>query len=228
MKEIFYPSQYPGAYERHFLRRNENPLFGLRQTDPASDNLQRWQAKDHDILQGFIIDFRELLGRVTQLKANENSDVILEIKDRLDALYSQSACVADDQSLMQESIKKLLDVVTQSIRKSANDNKQALQELEQEEKAREANFKFLESNLVADILDPKSPIENNDLLPTLLSAEKDDLALAVQLFDEKQMGLLLSEGSLLLEGLNKKGSNTKKAIENFGFMESYLSFLKQQ
>jgi len=224
----FYPSENPGAHERHLIRRHNNVLFGARQTEVDSDSLQENQKKDHDILQQFMVDFRDAVTKAVDLKPNEDSEVILEVKDSLDKLYASSASVADDQSRVRESIKKLLAVIMQSVRKGAGDDAHALQELDQEDTAREANMAFLESKLAADILDPDSPIDNDDLIPTLLCAEKDDLALATQLFDEEQMTYLLSESEALLNKLDNEGQDVKQAAENFVFMEGYMIYLKDQ
>jgi len=224
---IFYPSENPGAHERHLIRRNNNILFGSRQTEVDSDSLQENQKKDHDILQQFMVDFRETMTKAVSFKPNEDSEVILEVKDRLDKLYASAVSVADDQTRVRESIKKLLSVIMQSVRQGAGNDAHALQELDQEDAAREANFAFLESKLVADILDPDSPIENDDLVPTLLSADKDDLALATQLFDEEQMTFLLGTAEKLLNKLDAEGHDVKQAAENYVFMEGYLTFLKE-
>jgi len=224
---FFYLSENPGAHERHLIRRSNNILFGHRQTEVDSDSLQYNQKLDHDILQQFMVDFRDVMTQAINLKPNEDSEVILEVKDKLDKLYSASISVADDQARVQESIKKLLTVVMQSVRKGAGDDAHALKELDQEDAARDANFAFLESKLVADILDPDSPIENDDLIPTLLSADKDDLALACQLFDKEQLSFLLTEGEKLLNKLDAKGHDVKQAAENFVFMEGYFQFLEQ-
>lgn len=225
---IFYPSENPGAHERHLIRRSNNVLFGARQTEVDSDSLQENQKKDHDILQQFMSDFRDLMTKAISLKPNEDSEVILEVKDGLDKIYASSVSVADDQNKVQESIKKLLTVIMQSVRQGAGTDAHALQELDQEETARKANFAFLESKLVADILDPESPIDNDDLVPTLLSAEKDDLALATQLFDEQQIGFVLTQSESLLNKLDAEGQDVKQAAENYVFMEGYLTYLKEQ
>jgi hypothetical protein len=227
LEGIFHPSVNPGAFERHLIRRSDNILFGSRQTEVSSDSLQENQKKDHDILQQFMLDFREVMTLAIALKANEDSEVILEIKDKLDKAYAGSVSIADDQTRVQDSIKKLLAVVMQSVRKGAGDDAHALQELEQEDTAREANFAFLESKLVADILDPDSPITDEDLIPTLLSAEKDDLALATQLFDKDQTTYILSESEALLNKLDAEGHDVKQAAENFVFMEGYKEYLEQ-
>jgi hypothetical protein len=225
----FIPSDNPGAFERHLIRRNNNVLFGDRQTEITSDSLQEVQKKDHEIIQQFMLDFRDTMAKVAAFKPNEESEVILEVKDTLDKLYATSATVGDDQTRMKESIKKLLGVIMGSVRQGAGDDAHALQELDQEDGAREANFEFLESKLVADILDPDSPIDNDDLLPTLLSEKnKDDLALACQLFDKEQVSFLLIEGETLLNTLDKEGKDVQEAAENFVFIEGYKQYLEQQ
>ncbi len=223
----FYPSENPGAHERHLIRRHENALFGDRATEVTSDSLQQNQKIDHDILQQFMLDFREVVSKAVALKPNEDSEVILAVKDQLDKLYAASVSIADDQSKVQESIKKLIHIVMQSVRKGAAQDPQALQELAQEDAAREANYAFLESKLVADILDPESPIDNEDLLPTLLCAEKDDLALATQLFDLEQVTFLLEQGKQLLDKLDDEAQDITHAAENYVFMEGYLKYLEQ-
>lgn len=224
----FYPSENPGAHERHLIRRHENILFGDRATEVISNSLQQNQKIDHDILQRFMLDFRTVVNKAVALKPNEDSEVILAVKDQLDKLYATSISVADDQSRVQKSIKKLTQVVMQSVRKGAVQDPKALQELAQEDSAREANYSFLESKLVADILDPESPIDNDDLLPSLLCAEKDDLALATQLFDLEQMTFLLDQAKQLLDKLDNEAQDITQAAENFVFMEGYLKFLEQR
>ena len=176
-----------------------------------------------------MVDFKETMTKAVTFKSNEDSEVILEVKDKLDRLYATASSIADDQTRIKESIKKLLGVIMTSVRSGAGDDAHALQELDQEDGAREANFEFLESKLVADILDPESPIDNDDLIPTLLSTEdKDELALATQLFDLEQITYLLGEGEALLNKLDKEGEDVKEAAENFVFIEGYKQYLEQQ
>jgi len=224
----FIPSENPGAFERHLIRKNGNPLFEARQTEVSSDSLRMAQEKDHEILKQFMLDFKETMLKAVEFKPNEDSEVILEIKDSLDKLYARSSTIADDQTRIQESIKKFLGIIMQAVRKGAGDDVKALQELDQEDAAREANFSFLASKLAADILDEESPIEDVDLVPTLLSADKDDLALASQLFDKDQIEYILTEAENLLNKLESQGYDVKDAAENFVFIEGYKHYLEQQ
>lgn len=229
-------SDKPGAHERHLIRRDNNVLFGDRSIAISRDLLQDKQKLDRDILEQFLFDFRAIVNKAAELKPNEDSDVVLSVKNELDKLYAVSVSVADDQSKVQASISKLLSVVMSSVKKGAEQDPQALQELSQEEAAREAHFAFLQSTLVADLLNPESPIKNEDLLPTLLCAKKDDLALAIQLFDKEQMPQILIQGKELLDKLSSEtqvidqtseSQVIVQAIENYVFMEGYLKYLEQ-
>jgi len=48
---VFYPSENPGAHERHLIRRHKNVLFGERATEVTSDSLQHHSIADVDRLE---------------------------------------------------------------------------------------------------------------------------------------------------------------------------------
>lgn len=222
---IFKPSDNPGSFERHLLRKVDNPLF----TDPPElndDTLEEAQRQDHDIIVQFMQTFQKTLEKTVALKGNEESDVVLGLKDQLDKLYEQASAVGDDQAKVREGIVKLLDVIMLSVRKGAGDDDHAHQELDQEDKARKAHFALLDSSLVADFLNPASPIAENELVPTLLSAEKDELALVVQIFDEQQIESVIKQSADLISKLDAQGVDTLKASENGFFIQGYLEYLR--
>lgn len=223
---ILQPSDHPGAYERHLKRRHNNVLFEQRQTAMTQDEQMEAQQKDHDTLLTFMREFQQVLEETVQLKATTESDVVLNLKERLDKLYEASCIVPDEQSDTQEAIKKLLTIIMASVRKGADNDPMAHKELDQEEMARKAHFELLQSSLVADLLNPDSPIIKADLLPTLLSASKDDLAVAVSLFDEAQLMLMVKEGTLLLNRLAENNHDIKEAAENLVFIEGYIHYLQ--
>jgi len=222
---IFKPSDNPGSFERHLLRKIENPLF----IDPpklTDDTLEEAQRQDHEIIVQFTQLFKETLEQTIALKGNEESDVVLSLKDKLDKLYEQASAIGDDQSKAREGIVKLLQVIMLAVRKGAGDDAHAHQELDQEEQAREAHFSLLKSPLVADLLNPASPIQKDELAAVLLSADKDDLALGVQLFDQEQIQILIKQSNDLIARLNSQAIDTVKASENLVFIKGYLEYLR--
>lgn len=222
---ILKPSENPGSYERHLRRRHNNFLFVDRQTELTQDEQMEAQQKDHDTLLVFIDEFQEVLEATVELKPNSDSDVVLKLKERLDKLYEASCIVPDDQTEVKGHIQKLLEVIMSSVRAGAGNDTKAHQELDQEETARKAHFEMLETPLIADLLNPDSPIVQEDLVPTLLSAEKEDLAPAVQLFDEKHLILIVRDGTQLLNTLETSDNDMSNAAENLVFIEGYIEYL---
>jgi hypothetical protein len=197
-------SQKPGRRERQLLRKQNNPLFpNTPQLTP--DRLLEAQRLDHEELVEFIGEFRGLVHNAISLKPNEESDIILRLKERLDKAYEQACGLPDDQTETKDAILKLLGVIMNAVEKGAGNDPVALDELEQEKTARQAHFELVEHNLVADLLYPDSPIAENELVPSLLSASDAAFEAALSLFDSDQLMLLAGNTEQFLkqtDGLN--------------------------
>lgn len=191
-------SERPGRHERHFRRKLDNALFPKPLIDPSDDDLLEAQRLDHEELLSFITELRETVQQAVELKPNEESQAILNLKERLDRLYEASAGLADDQSGNQAAIRQLIAVIMKTVWAAATDP-QAEQELQQETAARAAHFELLEQPLVADLLHPESPIGEDELIPTLLSESEAAVAAALRLFDEDQLALMVGQAHALLD-----------------------------
>ncbi|MES9812695.1 MAG: hypothetical protein ACH255_06005 [Candidatus Thiodiazotropha sp.] len=186
-------SERPGRHERHLLRKHDNPLFPEAARQLTQAQLREAQRRDHEELVAYIGDLRGLVGEAVALGPHEQSDLILGLKERLDQAYETACRLADDQTPNKEAIKKLVEVIMRSVWKGSGNDTLAHQELEQEEIARRAHYELLESPLVADLLDPESPIAQDELLPALLSADQTEFEAAVTLFDPVQLDALLTQ-----------------------------------
>ncbi|MGV6809965.1 MAG: hypothetical protein ACWA5U_08825 [bacterium] len=224
---IFSKSEFPGSAERHLLRRCDNPLFETDKVQLEDEALVLVQKADHDEILAFQQGFKEALSTMDSLKINEDSEVILKLKEQLEQLYEQSCRVGDEQTENQQALVKLIAAIMTAIRQGAGNDAQALQELEQEELARTHHFQLLQSPLVADLLDPNSVIAPQHLVPTLLSSEKDELTLVLQIFDEAQLLWLIKEADDLIERLAQQGLAIQTAVENFAFIQGYLHYLHE-
>ncbi len=206
-------SQIPGRRERHLMRKHNNPLFPEAEREVTEQGLLEAQRLDHEELSDFITGFRTLVHKAVKLQPNEQSEVILEMKENLDKAYEQAAGLADDQSETKEAIKKLSALIMNAVRTGAGTDQTALQELDQEEQARSAHFELLEHPLVADLLSPDSPVAEANLMPTLLSASDEELAAALALFDNDQLILLCQQGEALFELTEDIPEQAKKQIK---------------
>jgi hypothetical protein len=226
---IIQPSDFPGSHERHLLRKANNPLFEDQQVELDDDTLLDAQRLDHELLSDFMTEFRELLHTTTHLAGNVDSDTVLGIKDRLDRAYETASAVGDDQSSAKQAIAKLVGALMVAVRQGAGDDAHARQELDQEDAARDAHYRLMESALVADLLNPQSVIQASELVATLLSSDKDDILLAVQLFDISQLEILIGQGVQLLERLPAEHEAVKTAAtEKLVLIQGYIEFLNSQ
>ncbi len=227
---IIKPSEYPGAHERHLLRKAGNALFEGMQVTLTDDGLLQAQREDHALLQVYQQEFVDLLEQSQALAGHVESDTALALKERLERAYETASALGGQQDESKAALRKLLQLIMLAIRRGAGGDQHAQQELDQEEAARQAHFALLESPLVADLLNPASVISAQALLPTLLSAEQTDLALAVQLFDQPQLQVLLTQGEQLLARLaggQPAFSGLPIGQPQWVFMAGYLEFLRQ-
>lgn len=199
-------SERPGRHERHFMRKYANPLFAGVQRDLTRALLDEAQRLDHEELESYIGDLRKLVGEAVALGPHEQSEVILDLKERLDKAYENACRLADDQASNKEAICKLVAVIMHAVWKGAGSDSLAQRELEQEEAARASHYELLEHPLVADLLDPDSVIAETELLPVLLSAGQADFDAAASLFDGHQLAMLCAQGEALLREFREEES----------------------
>ena len=224
---IIQPSEFPGSHERHLLRKASNPLFEELQVELSDEALLGVQQLDHELAASFSDDFQALLEQSGTLDSNVDSEKVLLIKDRLDQAYETASAIAGEHSEACSALSKLLSIVMAAIRQGAGNDAKAHHELDQEENARQAHFQLLESPLVADLLNPQSVISARELLPVCLSADKEEILLAVQLFDISQLEILLGQGVQLLERIADDHASEKQAAqEKLYWIQGYIEFLK--
>jgi hypothetical protein len=192
-------SEMPGRHERYLVRKFDNPFFPESERILTSNQLNEAQRLDHEELVAYIGELRKLVGEAVSLGPHEQSEVILELKERLDKAYEKACRLADDQTPNKEAIKKLISVIMQAVSRGAESDSLAQEQLEQEETARLAHYALLEYPLVADLLDPDSLIQEDELVPVLLSSDAAEFAAVVGLFDPVQLASLYERGKTLLE-----------------------------
>jgi hypothetical protein len=218
-------SEHPGRHERHLRRKLDNPLFPQPVTNPSDDDLLEVQRLDHEELIEFLGALRVAVQSAVELKPNEESQVILNLKEELDRLYETSAGLADEQSGNQAAIRQLIAVIMKTVWAAATDD-QALAELEQESSARSAHFALLAESLVADLLHPQSPIGEDELVPTLLSESETAVAAALQLFDAEQLLQMVAQAHTLVDSLDSHATCKPAAQLRLQQMQAALQALQ--
>jgi hypothetical protein len=205
-------SNKPGRHERHFLRKLDNPLFQHPVIDPADEEILEVQRLDHDELLAFITELRRLVQQAIELKPNEESQVILDLKADLDKAYEKACTMADEQEGNKQAIQQLINVIMRTIRVNATGDAAAEQQLNEEEQARAFHFSLLEQPIVPDLLDPDTLIREEELVPCLLSESEEGLAAALELFDAEQRAQLVSQAEQLLDAMDQPPREVKARL----------------
>lgn len=201
----------PGRRERHLLRRHQNPLFAWPPQAVLPEALLAAQKADHDDMLAFGETLQALIQRAIDLPPDASSDAVLSLKEALEAHYEQSYALPEEHSEARTALKRLIELIMQTLWHHAGTDPIAHQELSDEETARAIHFRLLEQPLIADILHPDSSISPEELVPALLSASEADIEAACELFDARQLSELLERGERRLEALDEQEINLSQA-----------------
>ena len=212
-----------GMHERHLLRRDGNPLFALPPVDYSGDDYIEARRRDNAELQQFHQEMRTVIQQAIELEANVESEVILELRGKLDKLYARCSSFGSGCSEHKQNIRKLTDLVMKAVWQAAANDPQARMELEQEEMARQQHYRLLEYPLVADLLRPDSPIGQDELVATLLHAGKEELEAAMWMFAPEQLQQLYQAAENLLTRCKEQGLVLDEAWERLNLIKEHLA-----
>ena len=191
----------PGRRERDLRRRHGNPLFGWPPPEVAPETLLAAQKADHEEMLGFGEGLRALVQRAVDLPPDAGSDTVLELKEDLEQAYEQTHGLPEDHRREREALRRLVDLIMKALGRTAGADPVAQQELGDESAARAIHYRLLEQPLVADILHPDSPIDQDALAPSVLSATPDEVTAVLEILGPEEIDDLVSRCESVLVGL---------------------------
>ncbi len=197
-------SDKPGARERHLQRMQGNPLFATEKQEVTRAQLEEAQRLDTEELLDFQQHFQSLLQEAMSLDDNVESDVILKLKEKIDRYYEWCSGLAGDQGATRAALKKLVSVIMRVVWKAAENDPLAIDELEQEEEARQMHYALQDYSLISDLLRPDNLIDASELVPVLLTGPVDAACAALQLFEAEQRAALCQQARALLSELQQQ------------------------
>jgi hypothetical protein len=160
------------------------------------------------------------LQEAAQLQGQVDTEVILEIKEKIDRLYQLGAGLGQDCSKEQRGLYKLNEIVMKEIRKAAQGDALAMQELDKEHAAYEMHVQLLEYPLVAHLLREDTPVGEEELLPTLLSESEETIRVLMTLFRPEEREALCRQAHTLQERLEQEGRTPDFLFDRIAAMEA--------
>ena len=195
-------SERPGRHERHFKRKIDNALFPRPVNDYSDEDLLEVQRLDHEEIVSFLGRLKKLVQQAINLQANEESQVVLDLKAELEKLYETACRLGDQQENNKAALRDLLKVIMATVRAHAGGDAKAEMELQQEELARQQHFSMMEHDLVVDLLDTESLILEDELAAVMLSDDEKQVLAALAMLDVEQRLLLAADAVKLAEKNN--------------------------
>jgi len=187
VKDLF--SEWPGAWERHLIRRHNYPHFFRSNSAPTELDIQNAQTLDQQELASFHLSLQVLITRCTALDEQSSVETITDVKKELDQCHDTALGLGADLSEQKSAIAMLNEVITTAMRRALQDTDDGLRlRLIQNEGNRLAKLNQLEHPIVCDLLRHDCPIPEDELAAALL-CEPDTaykIALEVLASDRKQ------------------------------------------
>jgi len=210
----------PGFRERQLKRRFNNPLFMSSQNQVSQPLVDIARQQDKEEVVEFIEALQTLLTEVGTFSGREETDKIIETKERADRLYEQCVGLTGDHTRERDGLLKLNEAIMKAIWSAAGDDPLAIEELTKEQQAREIHLKLLDYALVVDMLRTDSAIAADELLPTILSENEESIHIALSLFDAEQRQVLVEEANRMKQSLQDQGQLSDDVHEKFTIMMS--------
>jgi len=211
-----------GMNERHLRRKDGNPLYGVPAPHYTPEDYLQARRHDSEEMNSFQNEMREVIQQAIDLPANAESEVVLELRGKLDQLYTRCSGFGASCGSHKQSIRKLIDIVMKAVWQAAADDPMARLELEQEEMARQQHFCLLEYSLISDMMRPDTPIAQEELVPTLLQAGEDELEAVLWMFEPEQLQDIREQAKTLLAERREQGYELPHAWENLQLIIEHL------
>ena len=214
-------SDAPGCRERHLLRKYLNPHFFKASSDITQQAVDEAREADVGDFESFQHDFRDLLEEVSDMEGRVDTEHILGIKERIDQLYDRCMNLGESPPELKNALLRLNDSIMKTIRQAAGADTMATRELDREEQARQLHLELVEYKLVSDLLRSDSPIEENELVPTLLSEDPESVQVVMSLFDPEQQDAIRKEAGSIISILQSRGEVPGSTQQAFAAMNQH-------
>jgi len=215
-------TDHPGRRERDLRRRHDNPLFDWPAPQVAPAELLAAQRADHEELEAFTVSLRKLVRRAMELPPETGSETILALKEDLERHYEQACGLPAPLEQERAAIRRLIETIMTAVRRQAGGDPLALSELEAEETARALHFRLVDLPLIADLLHPESPIQREDLAPSVLTAGEAEIAAVLEVFEPAEVAQIVDDGAALLAARAAAGTELAAAAERLAALRAGL------
>ncbi|MEM7257743.1 MAG: hypothetical protein AAF404_10180, partial [Pseudomonadota bacterium] len=174
-------SEWPGAWERHIIRRQEFPMFFIDSASPTLRELAHAQLLDKSELAQLETELAQLVSRCSEITESADINAIRDIKTDLDRCYDTACGMCADLNEQKEALTLLNEVITTAIRRTLrDDDEHARLLLIKQESVRMRHLTRLTYPIVCDLLRDTSPIPETEFAAAMLSETDEAFTVALE------------------------------------------------
>ncbi len=226
MKSSF--SKWPGAWERHLVRRFECPQYFEGAARPTATEIAAAQLKDQQELSQFHSSLETLISRCMELTDETSAESVVAVKKELDACHDTAFGLATDLTDQKNAIASLNEIITSVMQKALDktDTPNRLR-LMQIEAARMEQLHRLEYPIVCDLLRSVSPIPRGEVTGALLAESDTAYKAVLEIFDNDRKAYLAQRIDIIMADLDSH-SHKVQAIRKLELLHKHLPVIPSQ
>lgn len=192
-------SEWPGAWERHVIRKTRHPHFFFRRQPPAEADLLQAQSRDQQELTQLNQHLAALAVQCTGLTEDSSSETITTIKMDLDRCYDTACGLGADLKEQKDALSMLNEVITSAVRRALRENDEHDRlVLIKQESLRMRHLTRLNYPIVCDLLRSVSPIPAAETSAAMLCETDEAFTVALDVLDDTKRRYL-AEGIQTIE-----------------------------
>ncbi len=215
-------SKWPGAWERHLIRRHESPQYFEGASSPTAAEIANAQLKDQQELTQFHSTLESLIARSVGLTDDTCAESVTAVKKDLDVCHDTAFGLATDLTEQKHAISSLNEVITAMMQRalSQKDETTSLQ-LVQKEASRMQQLHLLEYPIVCDLLRSICPIPKGEVTGALLSETDSAYKAALEILDKNRKAYLAQRIDIIIADLTSE-KHKSEAIRKLQLLQRQL------
>ncbi len=191
-------SKNPSAHEAHLMRRHNNLYFPESRRNVAHGDLTEAKRKDKEDYISCQQSFAQLRKEIEALPPTATSGDLLALRERIEDLIFFSMGVAGPAAEIASKADQLREAVISDLRAAFSGNEETLNNIEKADAYHKDNVSKFYIPVVAQMLRKKSPIPQEETIPTILSEAPSTIAIFINSLPEDSRPLIEVEGLKIL------------------------------
>lgn len=200
-------SEKPGAYEKHLKVRLESPYFNTINQAVSESDLKAMQDLDNSRhLQCFkkMESFTEEEVKPLLMGDGPSFREALYIKEELEAIIKKAMAVDGEAINIAKQAFEQREICISYLKNTFKDSPEAMHAIDRAEMATHENNKFF-TPFISQVLDEEGPIQNDELVPALLSQEPSTIAITMNIIKDDNREAIEREAKEILDSAKENG-----------------------